>query len=171
MKIYQILFILTSALVCSCNIPDQIEQPPRKVYKMEYQWPPSTVIQLEKDLNIIKDLDQGIQKARVENKPILLVFAAVGSVHCRKYEEEILKDEQLLSLMKNNFVNVWLWVDDKRGEWRKWSRLQFREFKGNYQPHIFILDQNGQITGGDIEYNAARDNLLLLLLKHIKEKE
>jgi thioredoxin-related protein len=165
------ILAFVSFFFMDCKVPEEINSPPRKVYKMEYEWPGPTLEKLEAELNIIQDLEEGIQQAKADNKPILLIFAAIGSVQCRKLEEEILQGEQLLSLMKDNFVNVWLWVDDKRGDWRKWSRLQFREFKGNYQPHIFVLDKNGDIIDGDIEYNRSGDILLPILLKYSKSQK
>lgn len=166
MKINLRILFLSLILIYGCTIPNQTDAPPRKVYKMEYQWPTSTVIQLEEDLMIIKDLEQGILKAKTEHKPILLIFAAVGSVHCRNFENDILEDEQIFSLMKKDFVNVWLWVDDKKQEWKKWSDLQFREFKGNSQPHIFVLNKNGNVLGGDIRYRKSNLELLALLQEY-----
>ncbi len=166
MKIILKIYILSLFLITGCTIPDQTNSPTRKVYEMEYEWPTSTVIQLEKDLKIIKDLEQGFIKAKTENKPILMVFNAVGCVACRKFEKEISEDEHVLSLMKNNYVNVWLWVDDKKQEWKKWSDLQFREFKGNSQPHIFVLDQNGNVLGGDIMFWESKQELFAFLQEY-----
>lgn len=120
-------------------------------------------------LRLFKDLDEGVKQAGKEDKLILLIFTGFGAINSRKLESEvILENEKIFSLMKDKFINVWLYVDDRNGNGKKWSDLQAFEFNGNHQPQIFILDSKGKKLDGGIGYKESKKELLPLLEKHIK---
>ena len=122
---------------------------------------------LETELRLIKDLDEGMEVAKKEGKPILLIFTGFGVPASRLLEMNvILANEKIFSLMRDKYINVWLYTDDRRPSGKKWSNLQINKFKGNYQPQIFVLDAEGTKLDGDLGYEASKTELLPLLEKY-----
>ena len=67
--------------------------------------------------------------------------------------------------MKNDFINVWLYVDDQNVG-KKWSDYQKENFKTNVQPYFVILDSNGNPITKGFGYSDAKANLETELLKN-----
>lgn len=109
----------------------------------------------------LKDYEEGLAKARKENKPLLIDFTGWACVNCRKMEESVWTDPFVDSLMKNKFVVVSLYVDERRnlplteqiefttstgttksivsvGD--KWSTFQTENFGATSQPQYIILN-------------------------------
>ena len=161
--------ILISILVLflSCKNIAQIEPPTKEEIAIGMDNALGEVNKQEAELHIINDLDRGKVKAEKEGKPILLIFTGYGVINSRKLESEVIfKNERILNLLKNKFINVWLYVDDNSENGKKWNELQTLEFKGNYQPQIFILDSKGNILDGGIGYKESKQELLQLLEKY-----
>jgi len=66
--------------------------------------------------------------------------------------------------MKDNYVNVWLYVDD-REKGKEWREIQEEKFSTNTQPYIYVIKNSGSIEGG-LNYSEAKTKLLPLLEKH-----
>lgn len=151
----------------NCTSGVKKSHPTKEEMEIGYEKSINSGKKLESELRLIKDLDVGIIRAKEEEKPIILIFTGFGVVNSRRLENEvILKNQKIFSLMKNNFVNVWLYVDDRRNSGTKWSDLQAYTFNGNYQPQIFILDSNGRKLDGGIGYEESKNELLPLLEKY-----
>lgn len=58
------------------------------------------------------DLEEGMQAAKEMKKPIMLDFTGHSCANCRKMEEQVWKDENVLKRIKENFVLVSLYVDE-----------------------------------------------------------
>lgn len=58
------------------------------------------------------DLQEGMAAAKALNKPIMLDFTGHSCANCRKMEEQVWKNPEVLQRMKNNFVLVSLYVDE-----------------------------------------------------------
>ena len=58
------------------------------------------------------DLDEGLKAAKALNKPIMLDFTGHSCTNCRKMENEVWGDPEVLKRMKNDFVLVSLYVDE-----------------------------------------------------------
>ena len=107
------------------------------------------------------DYDKGIAYAKQVNKPILLDFTGYACVNCRKMEDYVWSNPQILPLIKNQFVLISLYVDDKKelpknqqyvskstGKeiitiGNKWSDFQITHYQNNAQPYYIVLDKNG----------------------------
>ncbi len=107
------------------------------------------------------DYDEAIRQARATGKPLLIDFSGYGCVNCRKMEATVWNDPQVKTLIKEKFILVSLFVDDKNalaepltitengsevtlktvGE--KWSYLQRHKFGANAQPFYVPVDANG----------------------------
>ncbi len=118
------------------------------------------------ELRILTDLDIGIEQAQSEKKPILLYFTGYAVVNSRKIESDLLlKNTTVHQLMKNDYINVWLYVDD-RNVGKKWYDYQKESFKSNVQPYFVILDSNGNQISKGLGYSEAKANLETELLKN-----
>jgi thiol:disulfide interchange protein DsbD len=58
------------------------------------------------------DLAEGMAAAKALNKPIMLDFTGHSCANCRKMEEQVWKNPEVLKRIKENFVLVSLYVDE-----------------------------------------------------------
>ena len=105
--------------------------------------------------------EEGMAAAKAQGKPVVVDFTGFGCVNCRKMEAAVWTDPQVADKLKNNFVLISLYVDEKKalpepieinenGQKRtlrtvgdKWSYLQRSKFGANAQPFYVILDNYG----------------------------
>ncbi len=107
------------------------------------------------------DYDKGLEYAKKVDKPILLDFTGYACVNCRKMEDFVWSNPDILSLLKDKFVLISLYVDYKKelpvnqkyiskttGKeiitiGNKWSDFQITRYQNNAQPYYIVLDKNG----------------------------
>jgi thiol:disulfide interchange protein DsbD len=112
-------------------------------------------------LVVFDDYDKGLAYAKKVNKPIMLDFTGFACVNCRKMENTVWSDRQILTLLKNEVVVISLYVDDKRdlpkGEQfvsketgsvietigDKWTDYMISKYKTNTQPLYVLTDLKG----------------------------
>ena len=58
------------------------------------------------------DLQEGLAAARALNKPVMLDFTGHSCANCRKMEQSVWKDPEVLKRMKEDFVLISLYVDE-----------------------------------------------------------
>ncbi len=115
-------------------------------------------LELPHSLNGYFDLEQARRCARQQHKPIFIDFTGHGCVNCRKMEASIWSDPQVLARLRNDYVVVALYVDDKtelpEKEWYTSPRdhqlkttlgkqnadLQITRYGFNAQPYYVLLD-------------------------------
>jgi len=124
-------------------------------------------------LDVYFDYNEGINAARKLNKPVLIDFTGHACVNCRKMENNVWPDKEVIKHLNNDYVIIQLYVDDKtelapedvvitpEGKklttiGKKWSDLQARKFQSNSQPFYILLNpQTEQILvpaqGADYE--------------------
>jgi thiol:disulfide interchange protein len=108
----------------------------------------------------LRDYEQALRKARVEHKPLLIDFTGWACVNCRRMEEAVWTNPMVDSLMRNEFIVVSLYVDEKRklplperftfrtsdgiektimtvGD--KWANFQIENFNSSSQPQYAII--------------------------------
>ncbi len=59
------------------------------------------------------DLEEGLAAAKALNKPVMLDFTGHSCANCRKMEEQVWKNEDVLKRLKENFVLISLYVDER----------------------------------------------------------
>jgi len=109
------------------------------------------------------DYDQGLECARKMNKPLFIDFTGHGCVNCREMEANVWSDPRVLKILKEDYVVVALYVDDKtvlpEEEWVVSSYdgktkksigkinadLQISWFNTNAQPYYVLLDHDGEL--------------------------
>ena len=137
------------------------------------------------------DYDEGMQYAAAHRMPVMLDFTGYGCVNCRKMEAAVWTDPQVSSLMKEKYVLITLYVDDKtplpeklvvkengadvtlRTVGDRWSYLQRSKFGANAQPFYVLLNNAGHPLAGSCSYNedvAAYRNFLEEGLQRYNQK-
>jgi thiol:disulfide interchange protein DsbD len=119
------------------------------------------------------DLEEGMAAAKALNKPIMLDFTGHSCANCRKMEEEVWSNTQVLNILRNEFVIISLYTDERTelplneqytnasGErittiGEKNLDYQKEKFKFNAQPLYMFLDNKGN-TLSDIRYGYDSD--------------
>jgi len=118
----------------------------------------STFLKAPHNLNAFFDYSEGLNYAKVVNKPILLDFTGHGCVNCREVEARTWSDSKILNILNTNYILVQLYVDDKtnlpKEEWvmssydnklkktigRINADLQITKFNNNAQPFYVLLN-------------------------------
>jgi len=72
------------------------------------------ILEVPYGLTAYFDLDEGIAAAKVLNKPIMLDFTGHSCANCRKMEQEVWKNPEVLKLIREEFVLVSLYVDESK---------------------------------------------------------
>lgn len=128
-------------------------------------------------LRAYDNLEDGIKAAREQGKRIFVDITGHGCVNCREMEARVWSDERVLSALREEFVIVALYVDDKRAlaenqqivadngrvlkdVGKKNSYIALKHFGVNSQPNYFILDSNGNLLKGPRAYNLDIDEYL-----------
>ncbi len=107
------------------------------------------------------DYYEGMAYAREQNKPVLLDFTGYGCVNCRKTEEHIWSRPAIHQKIREEFILVSLYVDDKmvidsmlrsattgnriRTIGQKWTDFQIANFDQNSQPLYVILTPDEKV--------------------------
>ncbi|RXK62581.1 thioredoxin family protein [Lacibacter luteus] len=77
--------------------------------------PPLTYSLYDKEVfEPLRDYDEALELARKQNKPLLIDFTGWACVNCRRMEENVWTNSDVLDLMKNKFVVVSLYVDERK---------------------------------------------------------
>ena len=121
------------------------------------------------------DYEQGMACARKQNKPVFIDFTGHGCVNCREMEASVWSDPRVLDRLRNNFVVIALYVDDKstlpESEWitstydgkvkktlgKKYADFQITRYKVNAQPYYVLLDGKEQLLVQPKAYDLNAD--------------
>ncbi|MDP4256600.1 MAG: thioredoxin family protein [Bacteroidota bacterium] len=66
------------------------------------------------EANVINDYEKALKLAREEHKPVLIDFTGWACVNCRKMEENVWPKPGVAELIRDHFVLVSLYVDDRK---------------------------------------------------------
>lgn len=137
------------------------------------------------------DYDEGMAYAKAHGMPVMIDFTGYGCVNCRKMEAAVWTDPQVADLMKEKYVLITLYVDEKtplpeklvveengqnvtlRTVGDRWSYLQRSKFGANAQPFYVLIDNEGHPLTGSYSYNedvAAYRNFLETGLRQYSRK-
>ena len=110
------------------------------------------------------DYEQGLACAKALNKPIFLDFTGHGCVNCREMEANVWSDPQVLQMLRDEYVIIALYVDDKttlpEEEWvlsdydgkmkktigRKFADFQVSKFGVNAQPFYVLMGHDNNVV-------------------------
>lgn len=117
------------------------------------------------------DLDQALACAKEQNKPLFIDFTGHGCVNCREMEANVWSDPSVLKKLREDYIVVALYVDDKTAlaeeEWyksnydgkmkktigKKFADLQKEKFGVNAQPFYVLMGHNGEVLTNPRAYD------------------
>lgn len=117
------------------------------------------------------DYEQALRVSKELKKPIFVDFTGHGCTNCREMENRVWSDPEVLKRLRENFVLLALYVDDKvielpKEEWyinksgkevkllgKKNTEIQTEKFGTNSQPYYVILDSDGDLLISPRAYN------------------
>ena len=147
--------------------------------------PPINVSYLhnEKDgflgIHPIHDYFDAIKTAQKENKPVLIDFTGYGCENCRKMEEFVWTEPDILELLQNEVILASVYIDDKEllpeneqtsidmggGQKKKiktigdkWSMFQQVNFNNNSQPHYVLVTPDGKVINKPVSGYMPKDD-------------
>ncbi|PLW96537.1 MAG: disulfide bond formation protein DsbD [Marinilabiliales bacterium] len=135
------------------------------------------------------DYDQALSCAKEQNKPIFIDFTGHGCVNCREMEANVWSDPKVLKILRENYIVLALYVDDKtklaEEEWikseydgkmkktigKKYADLQITKFGVNAQPFYVLMGHDGEVLAQPRAYDLDVDEFVDFLEKGIQNYE
>ncbi|POY39149.1 disulfide bond formation protein DsbD [Solitalea longa] len=127
------------------------------------------------------DYEEGMEQAKKTGKPVFIDFTGHSCVNCRKMEANVWSNPDVLKRLKDDYVLISLYVDDKTelpaneqfvskatGKkittvGKKWSDLQASSFNTNSQPYYVLMDHDGKVLVNPQAYNPNIENYIRFL--------
>ncbi len=97
-------------------------------------------VNCEEKFEPLRDYDEALALARKENKPLLIDFTGWACVNCRRMEEKVWPDPDVAAMMRNDFVVVSLYVDERQ-KLPVTKQLQFKTKSGADKSIITVGDK------------------------------
>lgn len=116
------------------------------------------------------DYEKGLEHAKKVNKPVMLDFTGYTCVNCRKMEEQVWTEGNILKLLQNEVVLISLYADNRkelpkeeqyeskvtgnkiRTIGHKWQEFQQIHYNTNAQPLYVIQDTEGNDLTKPVAY-------------------
>lgn len=131
------------------------------------------------------EYNEALAYARKVNKPLFVDFTGHGCVNCREMEARVWSDPRVIKLLKENYVIVALYADDKKtldkSEWvtlengkvlkelgKINSNFVMNKFGANAQPYYLLLDGAEGRLAEPRGYNLDPDAFVAFLEEGIK---
>jgi thiol:disulfide interchange protein len=132
-------------------------------------------------LNAYYDYEEGLAAAKQQNKAVLLDFTGWSCTNCRKMEASVWADAEVLKRLKNDYILISLYVDDKtalaenekytstfsgktiKTLGQKWSDFQASTFGTNSQPYYVLVDTEGKQLVAPQAFNLDINNYIRFL--------
>lgn len=128
------------------------------------------MLQMPHGLVGYSSIEAGLKASAAQGKPVFVDITGHGCVNCREMEARVWSDPKVLELLRDRFVLVALYTDDKtklpESEWittsagkvlkdvgRVNSYIVRERFGVNAQPNYALLDQNGTLLAPVRGYN------------------
>lgn len=146
-------------------------------------------LHLPHGLNGYFDYEQALACARQQNKPLFIDFTGHGCTNCREMEAVVWSDPAVLERLKNDFVIVALYVDDKtplpEGEWitsrydgkvkktigKKNADLQIANLDNNAQPFYVLVGKDERVLAWPYGYDRSVEKFVEFLESGKKKYE
>jgi thiol:disulfide interchange protein len=127
--------------------------------------------------DVINDYDKALALAKAQGKPLLIDFTGWACVNCRKMEEQVWTKPAIAQLIKDKFILVSLYVDDRKklpaaeqfifkgkagdkdiktiGD--KWATLQQENFNQVTQPLYVVLSPEEKLMNNPVGYTPSAE--------------
>ena len=125
------------------------------------------------------DFFKALEIAKAENKPVLIDFTGHGCENCRKMEEFVWSEADILPILQNEVVLASLYVDDRSSlpeneittidmgdgqkkkvkiEGDKWSMFQQINFENNSQPHYVLVTPDAKVINTPVSGYMSKED-------------
>ncbi len=119
------------------------------------------------------DYEQALACARAQNKPLFIDFTGHGCVNCREMEANVWSHPKVLQRLRNDYVVVALYVDEKEtlpeADWytsaydnkvkksigQQNADFQITHFRNNAQPYYVLLNHDGELLQQPQAYDLS----------------
>lgn len=141
------------------------------------------------NLPCFHDYDNAFAYAKKVNKPVMIDFTGYACVNCRKMEANVWSDPAVLEMLRDEYILVSLYVDDKKelpknkqyisettGKkvetiGNKWSDLETRMFNTNTQPLYALMSPDEEVLIDPTGYTPEISEYLTFLKSGLREFE
>lgn len=150
-------------------------------------------LHLPHGLNGYFDYEEAVACAKQLQKPLFIDITGHGCVNCRKMEEKVWSDPRVLKILKEDYVIVSLFVDDKKIKLpveqqfiskrngkqvttlgQKNTEIAICLFGGNAQPYYVLLDNKEELlstpVGAEIDGKLFNTEGFIKLLEDGKKR-
>jgi thiol:disulfide interchange protein DsbD len=135
------------------------------------------------------DYNQALECAKEQGKPLFIDFTGHACVNCREMESNVWSDPEVLKRLRNDFVVVALYVDDKKKlpkeEWvvstydgktkksigKVNADIQVSKYRQNAQPFYVVEGMEGEQLGDNHSYDKDVQKFIKFLDKAKAEYE
>ena len=125
-----------------------------------------------------EDYDKGLAYAKTVNKPVLLDFTGRACVNCRKMEEGVWIDPEVLTILKNDVVLISLYGDEQidlpeneqfiskysgrkiTTVGKKWSDFQLGKYNSNARPYYVLMGLDEKNLNDPVAYTPDVEEYL-----------
>jgi len=146
--------------------------PPPKFYSLFDQ---------ETKFHPTSDYDEALKQAKAEGKPLMVDCTGWACVNCRKMEENVWTDPEVYMRLKEKYVLVSLYVDDRKplpdseqyvssfsGKkiktvGNKWSDMQATYFNSNTQPYYVLISPDEKLLTPPLGYTPEKNDYIKFL--------
>ncbi len=129
------------------------------------------------------DYEQALACAKEQNKPLFIDFTGHGCVNCREMEANVWSDPEVLRRLKDDYVVVALYVDEKKElpaeEWyvsaydgkvkksigKQNLDFMIQKLNANAQPYYTLIGPEGQLLAEPKAYDLEVQNFVKFLDK------
>ncbi|MFM7023527.1 MAG: cytochrome c biogenesis protein CcdA [Flavobacteriales bacterium] len=135
----------------------------------------SDVLHAPLGINAFFEYEEGMAVAEQLGKPVLLDFTGLGCVNCRRVEDNVWTDPQVLKMLTEDYVVISLYVDERTIELPSYEQyiskfdgrkivtlaqknadIQKCWFDRNGQPFYALMNNNEQLLNDPIDYQTAK---------------
>ena len=146
----------------------------------------SDFLHLPHDLNGFFDMKEAEEYAEKVGKPIFIDFTGHGCVNCREMEARVWSDERVLQILRDEYVIVALYTDDKmtlpESDWVTTeggkvlktlgeinADYALTRFSVNAQPYYVLQGKEGKILGEPRGYDLSVEGFIEFLQNGVEE--
>ena len=141
--------------------------------------------------DVVNDYAKALAMAKAQQKPILIDFTGWACVNCRKMEEQVWTDPAVQSMIKESFILLSLYVDDRAnlpvaerfvyttqsGQQKQintvadlWATFETENFNQSSQPLYVVLSPDQVLQSNPIGYTPDIQQYLAWLQCSAKKK-
>ncbi len=125
------------------------------------------------EADVMNDYAKALQLSKQKHKPLLIDFTGWACVNCRKMEENVWTKPEVYNYIKQNFILVSLYVDDRKllpaekrftyvtkngekkeivSEGDKWATFETENFNQSSQPLYVVLNEDEKLINNPVGY-------------------